>query len=56
MKMGEEASSKRAVMTTGWAKAMDMYLYEEDEIVMFLFSYTNADGLELLLCRIAPDF
>jgi hypothetical protein len=52
MKMGRGASSKRAVITTGWAKAMETYQYEEDDIVMFLFEYT--DHLELLLCRLDP--
>jgi hypothetical protein len=52
MKMGNRSASKRALMTTGWAQAMARYQFKKDDIVMFLFKYTAADGLVLLLHKI----
>jgi hypothetical protein len=50
MKMGN--GSKRALMTTGWAQAMARCQFKKDDIVMFLFEYTAAGGLVLLLLKV----
>jgi hypothetical protein len=52
MKMGKGSASKRALMTTGWAQAMARYQFKKDDIVMFLFECTAADGLVLLLHKV----
>jgi hypothetical protein len=52
MKMGKGSASKRALMTSGWAQAMERYMFKEDDIVMFIFQYSDVGGMVLLLTKI----